>query len=602
MSSSGLSDLSSPLSTDDELASAPIRPGSLDAFFKHRASGAKQSSPPAKKKREPSPPHDYVLADNADIAFIVMFRSRFSDAFPKSLPHYGPQDIERGVAEALPDEQVERLLCALLGLVLNRKKDVERGHFQRALEEAVQTHVAQWPSLWKGSNPLHGGGNFNNMTPEQRLTLLKTLIIWSLGSSEAVQAILKESYKQQRHEDDLNQPLSIQPWGRDGDKRRFWLIEGQDDTHFRLYRESNPVLKHNTWRSVAGSIDELKDVAARLGEEGSQASKRLHDRILNAIPRFEASEDKRKRRDYRLARKAQFTRPELGFSIYEGRTRGKRMKYTFSDEEEGGSDAPSTRRSHRYSGASTPAEAAGPVFTASGRQVRSRHGGAYGETMLESHQDKQAPSAARVYDGPGEADGAGVATRGRTRGTSRNESGQRVKSRSNTNGIDALGAMDDESDATSSGEEWDGGNDDDDDEIDEQLGEEESHEDTDLSDDNNSDELEDINTDRQGSLIVSLRYKQKKPEPPPALAPIPAQARQTSGSASDETSSLPLTNGHHLGSAGSITDNLSPSQPSTSTTEELSQTNADPRNMDKGFTYPSKQTNPTYLSTDVTMA
>lgn len=130
-----------------------------------------------------------------------------------------------------------------------------------------------------------------NMLKSIQLTLLKALIIWSLGSSEAIQAILKESYKQQRHEDDLNQPLSVQPWGRDGDKRRFWLIEGQDDTHFRLYRESNPALKHNTWRSVAGSIDELKDVAARLGQEGTQASKRLHDRILNAIPRFEASED-----------------------------------------------------------------------------------------------------------------------------------------------------------------------------------------------------------------------------------------------------------------------------------------------------------------------
>lgn len=83
----------------------------------------------------------------------------------------------------------------------------------------------------------------------------------------------------------------MQSWGRDVDKRRFWLIEGQDDTHFRLYRESNPALKHNTWRSVAGKIDELKEVANLLGEEGSQASRRLQDRILLAIPRFEASEE-----------------------------------------------------------------------------------------------------------------------------------------------------------------------------------------------------------------------------------------------------------------------------------------------------------------------
>ncbi len=117
------------------------------------------------------------------------------------------------------------------------------------------------------------------------------MVIWSLSSSESIQAIIRESYKQQRHEDDLNQPLSVQPWGRDGDKRRFWLVEGQDDTHFRLYRESNPVLKHNTWRSVAGTIEELNEVARKLGEESTQASRRLRDRILAAIPRFEASED-----------------------------------------------------------------------------------------------------------------------------------------------------------------------------------------------------------------------------------------------------------------------------------------------------------------------
>jgi len=54
-----------------------------------------------------------------------MFRSRFNDVFPKSLQQYGPQDIEKGVVNSVPGEQVERLLCALLGLVLNRKKDVE---------------------------------------------------------------------------------------------------------------------------------------------------------------------------------------------------------------------------------------------------------------------------------------------------------------------------------------------------------------------------------------------------------------------------------------------------------------------------------------------
>jgi len=54
-----------------------------------------------------------------------MFRARFNDAFPPKLIQFGPQDIERGVADDLPSPQVESLLCALLGLVLNRKKPVE---------------------------------------------------------------------------------------------------------------------------------------------------------------------------------------------------------------------------------------------------------------------------------------------------------------------------------------------------------------------------------------------------------------------------------------------------------------------------------------------
>jgi hypothetical protein len=106
-----------------------------------------------------------------------------------------------------------------------------------------------------------------------------------------VQAKIKESYKQSRQEDDLNQPLSVQPWGRDELKRRYWLIEGQDDTHFRLYRESNPALKTNTWWSVAGTIPEIKEIAENLEKERSQNSKKLSERIKLAIPRFEGGED-----------------------------------------------------------------------------------------------------------------------------------------------------------------------------------------------------------------------------------------------------------------------------------------------------------------------
>ena len=57
--------------------------------------------------------------------FIVMFRSRFSEHFPTKLAHIGPQDLERGVQADIATKEVEGTLCALLGLVLNRKKPVE---------------------------------------------------------------------------------------------------------------------------------------------------------------------------------------------------------------------------------------------------------------------------------------------------------------------------------------------------------------------------------------------------------------------------------------------------------------------------------------------
>ncbi|KAG5292892.1 hypothetical protein I7I48_05119 [Histoplasma ohiense] len=502
MSGSDSSSLSSPPSTDDETIAASVhRSIGLEKYFKPKTP-AKAASPPP-PKRAPSPPHEYVLADNPDIAFIVMFRSRFSDVFPKSLPHYGPQDIERGVTDIIPGDHIERLLCALIGLCLNRKRDVERGHYQRALEDVVQTHSSQWPRSWGGKNPLQGGGSFATMTPDERLAFLKALILWALSSSDAVQAKLKESYKQTRHDDDLNQPLSVQPWGNDAYKRRYWLIEGRDDTHFRLYRENNPALKNRTWWSVAGTISELKAVADSLAEEKSQHSKRLSEKIYTSIPRFEGSEEKRKRRDYRLARKAAFARPEPGYSLYEGRTRGKKLKYTYSDEDDDfSSDTAPTRKSARQSRFSTPSELpAGPTFTASGRQVKARVGGPYGESML-SGQRKDRPQLPSWSVGAGDEEVDGdveqpVFNGGRPRrGTMvrlSNGAGSHIE------GYNAVDEIDEESEASpSSGNEWDGDEDNDYGDGDEEMT------DADSSSHDSDDETSYDASHR--SLVVQLRY------------------------------------------------------------------------------------------------
>ncbi|KAF2866537.1 hypothetical protein BDV95DRAFT_202450 [Massariosphaeria phaeospora] len=443
-------------------------------------------------------------ANTAMPQFIVMFRSRFNEAFPPKCPHFGPQDIEHGVVQPLPSSQIEGLLCALLGLVLNRKKPVEKGHYGRALEEAIQTQKSQWPRAWNSINPLSGGRSFNGMPPTERLTLLKTLVLWSLNQSEVVSNMIKEGYKTRTTKDktDTNIPLSVQPWGRDGDKRRYWLVEGRDDTNFRVYRESNPNLKSISWWSVAGSIDDVRTLAKKLEEEdGTREAKTLSEKMLNAVPRFEATEDKRKRREYRLNRKATFARPDPGFSLYEGRTRGKRMKYTFSDEEDYDSDDQSVRRSTRTSGRETPVVPSGPTVTASGRQVRSRATGTYGETLLSGQTTERASPATGEYV-RSNASEEPQPTHGRSTRAANKPSNGWPKGRQHIETYNSVDEMDDEDDATS----WDGGDE-----------EEETHMELDQDEDGSSESSDD---GEPKSLVVTLKYPKGAFNPTATPAPL----------------------------------------------------------------------------------
>lgn len=209
-----------------------------------------------------------------------------------------------------------------------------------------------------------------------------------------------------------------------------------------------------------------------------------------------------------MARKAQFTRSEPGFSLYEGRTRGKRIKYTFSDEEDGESDALSTRRSNRQSGVSTPAEPARPTVTASGRQVRSRYGGAYGETLPSGQHDQGQESAIVGMDGTEADEGAHPSTVHTGRAT--RNSGRKIRHRGGD--YVSTDGTNDESDVTSSGHEWDGG---DDDEADDNAGESRDEE---MDEDFSEDELSvDEASRRNRTLVVSLRYS--KPNPSPLVGP-----------------------------------------------------------------------------------
>lgn len=356
-----------------------------------------------------------------------------------------------------------------------------------------------------------------------QLVLLKTLVLWALHSSDAVNAAIKGAYKQSRRDDDRNQPKAIQPWFSDTWRRKYYLIEGQEDTQFRIYRENDgKTSKTNQWFSVAGGIEEVKSLAEKLQQEmpGNQA-RIIADKINMAVPRWEAGEEKRRRKEYRQARKAAFARPEPGFSLYEGRTRGKRMRYTYDDDIDFVDDSDGLSLRNR-SGASTPFDEPRPMVTASGRHVKSRLGGMYGESMLtdqrKEHERLQAPNEDDEIENSHPPNGRAV--RART-----GNEGRRVTA---TRGRYADGLeSESESDAQEpSGDEWSGNEDEPDEDEDDAISEDGRESDDELMDDAaaRADE-DDENT--QESLVVQLRYRKKPFEQTPDAHGLPTPRETT---------------------------------------------------------------------------
>jgi hypothetical protein len=192
--------------------------------------------------------------------------------------------------------------------------------------------------------------------------------------------------------------------------------------------------------------------------------------------------------------------------MYEGRTRGKRMRYTYDDAEdededdnENFSDATSARRSARQSGRSTPADI-GPQYTASGRQVKPRQGGEYGASLLSRSAetlDELGPDYSESKDASDSEQpvrGGARATRGAVNG------GSKLKKRKRVNDDDEdEGSLDDMSDDAPSGEEWDSqANDDGDDAMPD-------------ADDEDSELLEDEDSEPK-RLVVTLKTNGKAHE------------------------------------------------------------------------------------------
>ena len=191
--------------------------------------------------------------------------------------------------------------------------------------------------------------------------------------------------------------------------------------------------------------------------------------------------------------------------MYEGRTRGKRIKYTYSDEGED-SDALSNRRSTRQSGGSTPAEAAGPVTTFSGRQVKSRLGGEYGESLLSTQTNG---TSVNGESGDMLQDGEGSGGRSRRSGRRIVENGGLIPT-NRVGGYNNVDGMDDESDAASTANSWNSQNNGDDDEEDEHDPDTMRDEDDEMEMSVDGGASEDDLDGRSRSLVVTLRYQRKK--------------------------------------------------------------------------------------------
>lgn len=120
------------------------------------------------------------------------------------------------------------------------------------------------------------------------------------------------------------------------------------------------------------------------------------------------------------------------------------MKYTYSEEEdEGYSDATTSRRSTRNTGTHTPAEGLFPTVTQSGRQVKARQGGAYGESILSGAQTPAVTLGS--YEGTSEEPEDG----GRPRRAAAVNTGGRAKGGAHIPGYNSVDQMDsDEDDAS----------------------------------------------------------------------------------------------------------------------------------------------------------
>ncbi|KAG0166971.1 hypothetical protein DFQ28_004324 [Apophysomyces sp. BC1034] len=87
------------------------------------------------------------------------------------LPIFNPEELENALQQETSD-LLDRLLCAFLSNVLNRKKPIEPNGYARALSDLVNSKVKSF-EFDLGYNPLTAEG-FTALTPDLKASINRT--------------------------------------------------------------------------------------------------------------------------------------------------------------------------------------------------------------------------------------------------------------------------------------------------------------------------------------------------------------------------------------------------------------------------------------------
>ncbi|KAI8357501.1 hypothetical protein B0O80DRAFT_289988 [Mortierella sp. GBAus27b] len=262
-----------------------------------------------------------------EIAFVYGFLLKFRPLLRQNSPlqEISMESLEEGLLSRTPNACIEEVHTNLLSNLVNRKKGVDGGAWQRVFMDTLDAkHKSN--DLEYDYNPLRYYRDYYRIPPEDRVHLLKALVHWVLQEGPVIRNGIEED----------NEYYVIEPFGADQAKRVYWYFGGT----FRIFRETkNPKKKSTGWETVAVNLDEIKVLADSFEGTSSKPEKALQIRLREEIiqpaeERIIQNQLKQERLEKRMHKLAQLH--ELA-ATRTTRTRSCRVnqpKYTFDDDED----------------------------------------------------------------------------------------------------------------------------------------------------------------------------------------------------------------------------------------------------------------------------